>query len=125
MSDLDKKLEDAFNEVGECFYWEGAGKDEDWVNDFRKDFREKLKQAFIDTGWISKDQSTKEAQDTANFMINIKDKALNKMTGQEWYDKFEKEQQGTPIPCDNSSADDVIRAVELVKASAKKAAGIE
>lgn len=126
MSDLDKKLQDILNTT---YSFGNEDKDLEFYGTSNDDEIEAIKQAFIDEGWIPYKpfEYTPEGKKpawwskTPELMTGDEHKARTAglMTGQEWYDRFEKEvgqyEAGGWI-------DDTLDNVLL---AAKKAAGIE
>jgi hypothetical protein len=76
MSDLHEKLKDLWLDA------KGSGINQD-------DFTAEVEQAFKDAGWFKQHTSSPEA---FVELVGSMDRHLsNLMTGQEWYDRFEKE----------------------------------
>lgn len=133
MSDLDEKLLSILRD----FTWrDGSGRiDADGA-------LSEVKQAFIDAGWITPEQ-VKKTQGLVNQMANLaKDmskqpvmvwndpgKLSELKTGQEWFDRFERELPNTIFPTwyERNKPDEAHEVLdrELVLEIAKKAAGIE
>lgn len=107
MSDIDEKLKIVQSKIGCCRYHMES-----------QEFRDEIKQAFAEAGYVN-DVYRKTINDA--FLDGVKSEA-GLMTGQEWYDRFEKEYTGLLSPgqmhADDLTEEDVLKA-------AKRAAGLE
>jgi len=96
------------------------------------DYLEQIKQAFKDAGWLTPEQrqQTQElvnrmaqtAQDMLKLPVTVRE--LGVMTGQEWYDRFEKETDNLSFLVRGGDGVVYITQENILNA-AKKAAGIE
>lgn len=109
MSDLDSKLREILEEV------------EDEVNNtggvstkHRGRLVAQIKQAFAEEGYVKVSKDNQDKIKTATI-YSINHGQYELMTGQEWYERFEKELNNHPIK---------LQGTEIMRA-AKKAAGLE
>lgn len=136
MSDLDKKLERCITKAIANY---GDPESFTPVKELCNDTTEEIKQAFIDEGWnrpfddsgiinfgtaenpilIHKDSPIFSQENGGWVGIPEENDGTVLMTGQEWYDKFEKE-----LPADHLLPQ-YVNIREQVLEAAKKAAGIE
>lgn len=63
--------------------------------------------------------------ESGSLTLRYSHKSEKKMTGAEWYARFEKELQGGIFPYAGRDEKTVIGAIEYVREAAKKASGIE
>jgi hypothetical protein len=95
MSDLDEKLTDIYMEIAEGFYFEGSDPETEHT-EYAPETVEKIKQAFIDDGWIN----TKQLGGIRSTNVALPDGSrVDFMTGQEWYDRFAKELPDNNTDC--------------------------
>lgn len=103
-----------------------------------------LHQAFVEAGWAPSDVREKADQlftdmqrlykESEQTLISLKmargyvytkpDELTKVMTGQEWYDRFEKELRGKVFTCEAHSDVSVTKAVNKCMHAARKAAGL-
>lgn len=130
MSDLDKKLEEAVRSTVWISKIDDQVRDKvhpDWFNANGQYFTfgidtAAVKQAFIDDGWSDKPW-TAVTKDGYSQIDEQHDVIKQLMTGQEWYDRFEKEYTTPYVVIGKDGVEGEIRVNPLE--AAKKAAGIE
>lgn len=109
MEDLDKKLDEILGKFGIQVLGDNSN----------PDTKQEIKQAFIDAGW----------SDNPFYYDSQSESLKKKLTGQEWYDRFEKELQLPITSTDFAFGDDRDSRYWLYRDDvikiAKKAAGIE
>lgn len=124
MEELDKKL---FGIIKHASNEDGYVEDSVAVREVAR-----IKQAFVDAGWLSPERVAEtqklvnklvqNAQDMHKLAMGVYPQLLpNVMTGQEWYDRFEKEMDRISAYATFDNHDDVDRAMD----AAKRASGIE
>lgn len=121
MNELDEKLVTLIRTYGTL------------ANPFTRQRIEEIKQAFIDAGWIDMRKLQKNWSEAEELLQGARpDDEAELMTGQEWYDRFEKEhkrllkeklEQRLAKEGRSVIGDFVMK--DLADQAAKKAAGIE
>lgn len=131
MSSLDKNLDVFLERIGERFYWDEYNDPDEVRRDEFPEWRRQIKQAFKDEGWIApEDFAPDDSTEIAEYG-DVQPRPLNRadffkfstdyrplMTGQEWYDRFEKEMTAYTASHDQPMKEEALKA-------AKKAAGLE
>lgn len=90
--------------------------DAQWSQPQLKNAIAQIKQAFADAGWLNTNQT--------NAMMTLAAQFSNRMTGQEWYERFEKEMHFHIAAKDLDRGYEVLDRMAILKA-ARRAAGIE
>lgn len=125
MSDLDKKLDEVLDYMGSSYYpgHEYPDNYEPQNEELRKEAISKIIQAFNNDGWLD----TKQLGGLKSVNIATPTgERVDFMTGQEWYDKFEKEfDRNIVYNHDPKLQDAFVRALSYAQEWAKKASGIE
>lgn len=116
MSELDEKLEEIID--SHYYFCEDEGEVHFYPHAHSK-FREQIKQAFVDDGWMKLDQLEKDMTKAIEDLGDNIRKEHNCMTGQEWYDRFSQEHHRLLcIP-------ETVYINSLATVAAKRAAGID
>lgn len=135
--ELDKKLEEIIMDYGqvvsdEIWYQEGYGDRTEPPEASELKTVEQIKQAFIDDGWSKVDKRQyrdDKGRQYEQFTFDggyVRIPKFEMMTGQEWYDRFEKEMIGLVLPyCVKHDGDKYVKnAAEEALKAAKRASGI-
>lgn len=106
MSDLDKRLKEVQSDIGCCHYHQESA-----------EFREAIKQAFIDAGYVKPKDMSKEYKE----IMEVATSMPARMTGQEWFEKLDGELRMTLLahPENGDDREAAYKYRELIDAARK------